>query len=552
MPVSWHQVIPSIIDRTVKQKPQSVLDIGIGFGKYGLLLRESLDIPYGRYDKKTWKTRIDGIEAFEGYRNPIHDYVYDKVFYGDALDKIGQLPSYDVVLLIDVLEHFTKEDGVRLLDLLKSHSNKCLIISTPLYPAEQGDYNGNEHERHLSRWSLLDFIGHDFSYQVVPIERNGGQVVCIWPDRKKEAGQMKVSLPGIPASLGETPKRQLSLAYILPHLNLTGGLKMLLEQMKSLRAKGHKITAFRKGREGEPVVPEWYDIELDGQVLVPEKDRWTDHLVGFDAIMAGWVGQLPELAGLRSPLIYWEQGNEWLFGEIPWPQDDTNLRAFASRCYSQPCYLAAVSPTVASILRTKYGREAAFIPNGIDTDFYHPSLTRDEDSILLVGNPTLRFKGHNVAFDALSKAWRAGLRFRVNWVCQVPPRIGKVDFPVTLIVRPSQQVLAQYYRTSTIHLFASWYEGFAMPPLEAMASGTPVVATDCGGIRAYAKPGENMLLAEPGDSDSLAAGLAFLLSHRDAREALSAAGRKTALEFSKENAADSLERYIFSVIEDAK
>jgi hypothetical protein len=102
VPTGWIQVIPDIIDEVDKYNPNSILDIGIGFGKYGVLLREKFELPYERYNKSDWNMKIDGIEAFTGYHNPIHDYVYNHVYYKNVIECIHQLPIYDVVLLIDV------------------------------------------------------------------------------------------------------------------------------------------------------------------------------------------------------------------------------------------------------------------------------------------------------------------------------------------------------------------------------------------------------------------------------------------------------------------
>jgi glycosyltransferase involved in cell wall biosynthesis len=192
------------------------------------------------------------------------------------------------------------------------------------------------------------------------------------------------------------------------------------------------------------------------------------------------------------------------------------------------------------------------VPNGVDLELFRPGKHRDPDTILLVGNPMLRFKGFQVALRALWRVWKAGFRFRVKWVCQNRPQIGGTEYPLEFIVKPSQDILAEIYRTSGLFLFTSWYEGFAMPPLEAMASGTPVVATDCGGIRAYARAGENALLGDPGDADSLAKGIAFLLSNPGACEALSAAGLSTAQDFTIGRAVDSLEDCLFSATEHAR
>jgi glycosyltransferase involved in cell wall biosynthesis len=553
MPASWYEAIPSIVSRVRRENPKTILDIGIGFGKYGMLLRESLDISLGRYERDSWAVRIDGVEAFPEYRNPIHDYAYDNVYYGAVPGVLNGLPSYDVVLLVDVLEHFTKEEGLDVIRELKSHSRKCLVISTPLHPSEQEAYLGNEYECHRSRWGPMDFAEHDFSYQVLPLGDNGAQIITIWPDHVPEHSYSQDDFVKAAAAVrNKSERRHLTISYVIPHTNLTGGLKMLLEQMKQLKSRGHRIVAVRKAPPEGPVLPDWYDVKVDKEVLVPAKDDITPYVQDSDVVMAGWMGQLPDLVRARPPVVYWEQGNEWLFGELTGRYDEMTYRQYLKHCYSQPCCLAAASATIADILNTRYGRKAMIVPNGVDLELFRPGKHRDPDTILLVGNPMLRFKGFQVALRALWRVWKAGFRFRVKWVCQNRPQIGGTEYPLEFIVKPSQDILAEIYRTSGLFLFTSWYEGFAMPPLEAMASGTPVVATDCGGIRAYARAGENALLGDPGDADSLAKGIAFLLSNPGACEALSAAGLSTAQDFTIGRAVDALEDCLFSATEHAR
>lgn len=80
MPISWQEVIPNVMSKVEQFKPKSILDIGIGFGKYGVLLRELLELPYERYDKDSWIIQIDGVEGYSNYRNPLHDYAYNQDF----------------------------------------------------------------------------------------------------------------------------------------------------------------------------------------------------------------------------------------------------------------------------------------------------------------------------------------------------------------------------------------------------------------------------------------------------------------------------------------
>lgn len=159
MPIGSWSAYQKVIQGVLATNPSSVLDIGIGFGMNGCGVRNWLDQGYG------FKTRLVGIEAFKDYKNPAWG-VYDKVHIGDVrqvLPKLGE--KFDLIIMTDVLEHFTKEDGARLLQELKSYATKAIIISTPAVWIEQGDVYGNEYERHRSLWKVWDF--QDLGYGIV-------------------------------------------------------------------------------------------------------------------------------------------------------------------------------------------------------------------------------------------------------------------------------------------------------------------------------------------------------------------------------------------------
>jgi hypothetical protein len=161
MPQSDPFTMPWVIYLVNQLKPKSTLDIGVGNGTYGFLIRQHFDIASGRINKEQWQLRIDGIEVFEGYKNPIWDYYYDKVTIGDALQIVGEIGHYDLVFLGDVIEHFTKEDGLRLIDKLFEKTD-VIIISTPFFDYPQGPLYGNIHETHLSYWGIEDFKQYFF------------------------------------------------------------------------------------------------------------------------------------------------------------------------------------------------------------------------------------------------------------------------------------------------------------------------------------------------------------------------------------------------------
>ena len=162
MPSSRPNLIPTVIHIIRQLRPKSILDVGVGFGKWGHLFREYTDIlesehDPARYKRENWQVRIDGIEGFPDYLTEMHRFIYNDIHIGNATEVIGRLPKYDVVFLGDVIEHFTPEDGKQFLREAMDHANQAVLISTPKYETEQDALCGNELERHRSLWSARDF-----------------------------------------------------------------------------------------------------------------------------------------------------------------------------------------------------------------------------------------------------------------------------------------------------------------------------------------------------------------------------------------------------------
>lgn len=155
MPSSQYYHISKIMEMIISLNPKSVLDIGSGFGKFGVLCREYLELWDGR-QKYEFKRRIDCVEVFQQYISPLHQYIYDNVYNNDILDIAPKLDiRYDMILLIDVLEHFEKDDGIKLLKTLLTN-NECILVSTPKNPSPQKDAFGNVYETHKSIWSSTE------------------------------------------------------------------------------------------------------------------------------------------------------------------------------------------------------------------------------------------------------------------------------------------------------------------------------------------------------------------------------------------------------------
>jgi len=162
MPSSRPNIIPTVIHLLRQLKPQSILDVGVGFGKWGHLFREYTDIleaehKPARYQRKSWRVRIDGIEGHRAYLTPMHRFLYNRIHVGDAAKLLPKLPRYDLIFLGDIIEHFDKAAGLELLSEAFVKAGKAVIVSTPKFETEQEDLCGNELERHRSLWSAKDF-----------------------------------------------------------------------------------------------------------------------------------------------------------------------------------------------------------------------------------------------------------------------------------------------------------------------------------------------------------------------------------------------------------
>jgi glycosyltransferase involved in cell wall biosynthesis len=113
---------------------------------------------------------------------------------------------------------------------------------------------------------------------------------------------------------------------------------------------------------------------------------------------------------------------------------------------------------------------------------------------------------------------------------------------VRLLGYVSEEELPALYSGAAVFLYPSLYEGFGLPPLEAMACGAPVVASDRTALPEVL--GRAALLADPERVAEFAAAARAVLDHPERRRELAEAGREQARQFTWEaTAAATLEAY---------
>jgi len=187
--------------------------------------------------------------------------------------------------------------------------------------------------------------------------------------------------------------------------------------------------------------------------------------------------------------------------------------------------VACVSRVVADEAMRGFGVPASkieIVPNGVD-EFFSPPVEANADEgdyILFTGTFEPR-KGINDLVDA----WRALPHPRPRLVLCGGSGWGthiESEHGIELTGYVSRERLRELYRHARVFAYPSHYEGFGIPPLEAMACGAPVIATRTGAIHEYAE-GAGVLI-EPGDRDALRGALARLLRDATLRSELRARG----------------------------
>lgn len=183
MPSSASESIPYLIEFIRKNQPdlQSVLDVGVGFGKYGFLLREYYDAKeWHRYKPNDWRLKITGVDIYDGYLSELQNTIYDDIIIGDIRDVLPKLGTFDIAILGDVLEHFEKDVGYSVLQSVFDHTQD-IVIATPFGFQSHAAESNNLHEEHKSGWKLEDFKNFEVIDQaIVKRIRKHEQVLVVY------------------------------------------------------------------------------------------------------------------------------------------------------------------------------------------------------------------------------------------------------------------------------------------------------------------------------------------------------------------------------------
>ncbi|HKH93692.1 MAG TPA: glycosyltransferase family 4 protein [Gemmatimonadaceae bacterium] len=245
------------------------------------------------------------------------------------------------------------------------------------------------------------------------------------------------------------------------------------------------------------------------------------------------------------PLLAIEEAEAPVVGTFHTYFDRSNtyylLNDFFRRRLDMLAAAICVSHSTTVALERYFSAPWRIIPNGIDTDVFHPSvgappaIRKDVPSILFLGRFDPR-NGLSTLIDSFRKVKGKGRQAQLVVVGDGPLREhyykqARGDEDITFV----GAVLAErpsYYAHSSIYACPTTKASFGITLLESMACETPIVCSDILGFRDVVVNGREALMTPCGDRDALADALVRLLDDEGMRIQLGIAGRQESIQYS--------------------
>ncbi len=329
---------------------------------------------------------------------------------------------------------------------------------------------------------------------------------------------------------------QLRIVYVTEDTGVGGGHRDIFEHLNRLSARGHDVSLYTLG---DP--PVWFPLRVPVHSFA-DYDELARALAGLDAIKVAtwWMTAAPvwRASIVRGIPVYFVQDIETSY----YP-DHEHARHAVLDSYRPEFRYMTISSWNRDRLR-ELGLDAELIPPGIDLETFRPraDVARREDMVLALGrsNPLKNLPLTIAAWKRLKDRSEIGQRPELC-LFGIEPELA-TDPGMRYVESPGDEQVNELFCQATVFVQTSTHEGFALPPLEAMATGAAVVCTDAHGNRDFCVDGVNCLMPEP-NPGAVSAALARLLADPELRARLGHAGIETAREYAWERRIDALEEF---------
>lgn len=346
------------------------------------------------------------------------------------------------------------------------------------------------------------------------------------------------------------------IAFIVNTTGLTGGIKVIFEYANELTRRGHEVDIIHllrlhSGLRGLliAVLKKFKYIWLS--LLNGDRIKWfkSDERVRIKHLIRLKPG-LPAdiLIATANETTEWVNNVSTLAKKFYFVQDYedwTRNKELVDATYHLPLIKITTCQHLHRLFKEKLNIN---IPNvvlyGIDAEKFacRKKIYNDQAKIFMQYH-VLPKKGIENGLKAYQEAKKKFPGISLSMYGTYPlPQALRDD--IKYYYQPKAEVLKKLFCETDIFLFSSLEEGFGIPPMEAMAAGCAVIATDTGAVREYAQDKETALIVPPGDEEAMTTALIKMIENIEERMRIGQAAKEAIKKFSWENSTTLLENVL--------
>lgn len=327
--------------------------------------------------------------------------------------------------------------------------------------------------------------------------------------------------------------------FVVPEYTKTGGMRVVLLFAEELISRGHEVSLYAPGIPFNPYKKQFKPYFIKhrlrksaGYLFGKEQtdpfyfnSRAGINTVPFisdffipdaDVVIAtSWTSSYPvhRLSERKGKKVYLVQDYEiW----------NSNVK-YVDESYGLPLYKITVSEYLKKLLLEKFGEKSEKILVSPDyRRFYNEEKIFPSELRILFMDHSLPNKNSAGAVEIAKKLKSRHPELKFN--CFGMDRYQGMPEFIEFHRNPADNEIRKLYCESQIFIFSSLYEGFGMPPAEAMACKCAVAGYAAGAVPEYAEHNVSAILADIGDSEGLLNGIGRLVNDNELLRRISIGG----------------------------
>lgn len=336
----------------------------------------------------------------------------------------------------------------------------------------------------------------------------------------------------------------MKITYVLPSVGIAGGVLTVFETVNRLIQRGHEARIITLNNTSSKV--SWYPYKGETFNLQDIYKLEHDIIVATHYITAFFVANLD----IKAKKYYYIQHKESLFiNEENLDNNIKNKKEFVNeyRNYIEQSYLLPLKHITTSkwlydMSRKNFKQKPIRIKYGLNHDIFYPDplfdKPQDKMRVLIEGTmQTTLWKGLKDAYEAIKKVKNIEVwTISADELSEENKKLIDKHWKA-----PSQDEIRHIYSSCDVLIKPSWYEGWGIGPMQAMACGCAIIITDNKGCKEYAKNNFNALIVPPKNPNAITKALEKIKDHK-LRTKLIDNGLETMKKFQWDSEIDKLEK----------